>query len=167
MTQRPPGPPYDPQPGQPGQPSQPGQPGQPGQPSHPYGAAPGDNHGRPRPQGKGLAIAALVLGVLALLTCWTIVGGLLLGLLALVLGLVALGRARKGRAAGKGLAIAGVALGVVGAGIAGVLLAAGLSFLDSPAARELQECLQRAGGDQAAVDRCRAQLEDDLGGSQR
>ena len=67
-----------------------------------------------RPLGSGLAIASLVLGILAVVTFWTYVGGILLGLVAIVLGAIALGRVRRGRAAGRGMAIAGVVLGTLG-----------------------------------------------------
>lgn len=170
MTQQPPGPPYDQ--GQPGQPygNQP-----PANQSYgnaqgsPYGGQAygsqggyGDHGPHGGSQRKGLAIAALVLGVLALLTCWTIVGGILLGIAALVVGLVAVSRARKGAGGGKGLAIAGIVLGVLGAAISGALLAFGLSFLGSEEAQDLQQCLQQAGDDQAAVAQCQRDFEGDL-----
>ncbi|NYG54630.1 DUF4190 domain-containing protein [Nocardioides perillae] len=168
MTQQPPGPPYDQgQPGPSGQQPYGGQPygGQQGQPygSQAYGSQPYGGHGgHGGSQRKGLAIAALVLGALALLTCWTIVGGIVLGVAALVVGLVALGRARKSTGGGKGLAIAGIVLGVLGAVLSGALLAFGLSFLGSEEAQDLQECLQQAGDDQAAVEQCQRDFEGDL-----
>lgn len=59
------------------------------------------------PQRKGLAIASLVIGIVSILTC----GGLLVGaIVGIVLGIVALNKARKnpGQYAGSGLAIAGI-----------------------------------------------------------
>jgi type II secretory pathway pseudopilin PulG len=60
-----------------------------------------------RPQRKGFAISSLVIGIASILTC----GGLLVGAIAgIVLGIVALSKARSDPAqyAGKGLAIAGI-----------------------------------------------------------
>lgn len=57
--------------------------------------------------GNGLAIAALVCGIVGLF-----VFAIILGPLALILGLVALNKAKRG-AGHRGLAIAGVVLGVV------------------------------------------------------
>ncbi|UOR00636.1 thioredoxin domain-containing protein [Leucobacter allii] len=95
-----------PQPG-PAQPSPP----QPGPPPHPYAA------GAPRRAGRGLAIAAMALGLLAVLTVLvsafygftvTLPLGVLLGLAALVLGIVALVKRQP-----KGPGIVGVAGGAV------------------------------------------------------
>jgi len=92
--------------------------------AQPYGAPAGW-----APQGAtlptGLAIAALVLGIIACLGFWIPFGGAILGLIALVLGIVAWRRASAGRAGGKPMAIIGTILGglaVVGGIIATVLL---------------------------------------------
>lgn len=96
----------------------------------PYGAQQGGSVGTPAwgvppagygaPQaptgGSGLAIAALVLGVVSLLLCWVpIVNNLfaVTAIVAIVLGLVAARRAKKGRSSGRGTARAGWILGVV------------------------------------------------------
>lgn len=63
---------------------------------------------------KGLAIAALVLGILSLVAFWMPILGALLGLVAIILGAVALSKVKKGTAGGRGLAIAGVVTGVLG-----------------------------------------------------
>ncbi|WP_258562104.1 DUF4870 domain-containing protein [Nocardia africana] len=90
---------YAQQPGQYAQ--QPGQyPG--GYPPPPAGGYPGPpGQGTwEQPKGKGLAITALVLGIIALLTCWTVLGGILFGLVALIFGIIATVKARRGTAAG-------------------------------------------------------------------
>lgn len=131
----------------------------PGQPQY------GGSHDQPAPKkGKGLAIAALVLGVLALLTSITVVGGILFGLIAVVLGFVASGKAKRGQAGGRGLAIGGIVTGVLGIVIAGALIALGAAFFSSDTAQDLQSCVDDAGGDQQAIDDCEQQLEDNLGG---
>jgi hypothetical protein len=59
------------------------------------------------PQRKGLAIASLVIGIVSILTC----GGLLVGaIVGIVLGIVAMNKAKRDPAqnAGRGLAIAGI-----------------------------------------------------------
>jgi hypothetical protein len=63
-------------------------------------------------QGNGLAVAALVLGILAVVLFWTVRPGLILGILATIFGGVGLAKANKG-APYKGLAIAGLVLGVL------------------------------------------------------
>jgi lysylphosphatidylglycerol synthetase-like protein (DUF2156 family) len=126
----------------------------------PYAPPPGPGGSDSRP--KGMAITALVLGVLALVLCWTIIGGLLLGLVALVLGIIAAGRAKRGAAGGRGMAITGAVLGVIGAVLAGVLVAIGASFLNSESVQDLEQCLEQAGEDQAAIDQCRVDFEEDF-----
>jgi len=64
-------------------------------------------HQTSSPQRKGLAIASLVVGIVSILTC----GGLLIGaIIGIVLGIVALNKAKSDPAqyAGSGLAIAGI-----------------------------------------------------------
>lgn len=88
----------------------------PGQP--PYGPPPGGypQYGGQQPdprKGSGLAISALVLGIIALFLCWVpIVNNFaaILAVVGLALGVPALISARRGRRTGSGLAIASVIL---------------------------------------------------------
>ena len=123
-----------------------------------------DPYGQPaaRPRGAGMAIAALVLGILALLFCWTIVGGVLLGLGAIVLGILASTRARRGVSSGFGMAVAGIVLGLLGLLASGLLVVLGLTILNSPGGQNLQECLRGAGDDRAKVEQCRRDVQRDL-----
>ena len=134
-------------------------------PQQPY-PYPGGGYGAP-PQyryGGGMATAALVLGILAIVTCITVIGGILLGILAIVLGAVAASRARRGEAPGRGRAIAGIVTGAIGLVLSGLLVAAGVSLLNSETGQELQQCLEEAGQDQAAIDQCQRELEGRVGG---
>ena len=104
-------------PGYPGQQGYAGYPGQPGQSGHP---GPGYPSYSPPPStpGKGLAIAALVLAILALLICWIPVVNFLsfpFALVALGLGIPALVKGLKARNAAKTLSI--VALSLAGVSI--------------------------------------------------
>lgn len=106
---------------------------------------PGD-HARPRPDtdvkgGNGPAIAALVLGVAALLLFWTVFGGVVLGLSALVLGVVG---ARGGRAPHGGTSIAGAVLGALGLVASVVIVAIGVSFFDSKESGNFSDCVEQA-----------------------
>ena len=129
-----------------------------------YGPPPGYGIQHPQRRGSGLAVAALVCGVLALLSSWTVIGGILLGIVAVVLGIVALSRVRKGLAAGRGMAIAGIVTGILGAVLAVALIGIGVSLLNSDEGQRLQDCLRDAGNDNAAVAECQRQYQDDLGG---
>ncbi len=113
-------------------------------------------------KGKGLAIAALVLGVLALLSSLTIVGGIVLGLIGLVLGFIASGKAKRGQADGRGLAIFGIVLSILGIAISVLLVVGALSFLNSESGKNLRECISNAGQDPAAIDECEQDFSDEL-----
>ena len=133
---------------------------------HPYGAPSGAGGFGAPPAGtggrNGLGVAALILGLLALLTSITIVGGILLGLLAIVLGIVGRGRAKRGEANNGGMAVAGIILGLLGLLIAGALVAVGASFLNSDTGKRLQDCIESAAGNQAAINRCQTEFQNEL-----
>ncbi|MEU9579815.1 DUF4190 domain-containing protein [Streptomyces chilikensis] len=107
---------------------------------------------RPQPK-NGLAIPALVLGILAVVFFWTVIGGILLGVLALVFGILGMRRARRGGAPHGKLAIAGAVLGGVGLIASLVLVAVGASIVGSDEFKNLQECVGQA-KTQAELDRC-------------
>src|SRR5665213_3215703 len=50
---------------------------------------------------NGLGTTALVLGVIAVVLSWTVVGGIILGVLAVVFGIVGRGRAKRGEATNR------------------------------------------------------------------
>jgi len=127
------------------------QPQQYGQQPQQYGQgypAQGGYDGRPAPK-NGLGIAALVLGILAFLSGLFIIGGLF-GLVAVVLGFLALRKVKRGEASSRGLPITGIILGIIGI-IAAVLAVAGIGLLGSRAAN----CDQYA-NDQVALEQCLA-----------
>lgn len=159
MSQNPPPPPsQDPYGAQPGQPAY----GQQGQPQQPGGAYPPQGYAQPgKPLGAGLAITALIFGILALLFCWTVIGGILFGLIALIVGFIASGKAKRGTARGRGMAITGIVLGIVGALLSIVIIAIGASFLNSDSGKNLQDCLKSASS-QADRDKCSQDFSNDL-----
>ena len=153
-----------------------GQPGAPGYGSPPgYGGAgygsppgyggpgygdPGYGGGYERPKRNGFGIAALILGILALLTAFIPVLGLFLaipfGLAALVLGFLGRRRAKRGEASNGGLALAGLILGV----LALVVTVAFTAFvLTRSEVRDAIDCVSQAQGDQAALERCQREAE--------
>ena len=138
----------------------------------PYGSpAPGaaggwgsDEYGAPPAQAKrnGLGIAALVVGILAIIGILTVWGGLILGVIAVVLGVLGRGRAKRGEADNGGMALAGIILGAVAVAISGLLLAVGVAFLNSDSGKSLQQCVNDAQNDQAKVQQCQRDFADQL-----
>ena len=112
---------YPPAPNQQGQQGYPGYAGYPGQggygsqqPPPGYGPPPPWMTQYPPPTGNGKAVASLVLGIASIALCWLWVLDLIPVVIAIVLGAVALGDARRtGR--GRGLAIGGIVCALVAA----------------------------------------------------
>ncbi|CAM5596077.1 hypothetical protein SAVIM338S_05317 [Streptomyces avidinii] len=89
--------PAAPQPGYPGYPAYPGYQGHPG---YPYA-----------PKSNGFGITALVLGIIAVISCY---GGILFGIPAVIFGVLGRGKAKRGEADNDGMALAGIITGAVG-----------------------------------------------------
>ncbi|QNV38519.1 DUF4190 domain-containing protein [Rothia terrae] len=104
-----------------------------------------------KPNGRGLAIASLVLGILGLLTFWVLGFGGLLGLIGLILGIVAIVKLKKSHGS-KGLAIAGIITSILA-----TLLGAGmlvLSIIAGGAGLDAYNACQDHLNDQAALEQC-------------
>ncbi|MFN2479650.1 MAG: DUF4190 domain-containing protein [Pseudonocardiaceae bacterium] len=129
-------------------------------PGYGQGAGYGAPGARPR---NGFGIAALVLGLLALVLCWTIVGGIIFGILALIFGLLGRARAKRGEATNGGLSVAGMVLGIIGLLLTTGLVAFAASLLHSPAGQSYQQCLQQSGGDLAKAQQCFSEFSNQVG----
>lgn len=140
---------------QPGYGQQPGSYGQP-----PYGTAPSGHTG---PKKNGLGVAALVLGILSLLSWFFLIGGLF-GLVAIILGVLGRGRVKRGEADNGGIALAGILTGALGLLLTILVIAGVAALFGSGEFSNLTECLREAGGDQAAIDECSRQFEDSVSG---
>jgi hypothetical protein len=130
---------------------------EPDSPATPYLAPPPT-----RPQ-NGFGIAALVVAIVAL---FSLVGGIVLGVVAVVLGFIGWGKAKRGEASNGGIAVAGIVLGflsIIEAIVAIALIAWGFGEIGGT---EYFDCLGRAGNDQRAAEQCAEQftnrVEDEL-----
>lgn len=119
------------------------------------------------PRSRGMAVAALVFAILAVLSFCTVVGGLFFGLIAVVLGVIAAVKARRGTAGGGVMAVVALILGVVSIAAAAVFGVIGWGFWQDSGGQDFVDCLERAGSDQRAVSQCEDQfnqrLEDQFG----
>ena len=154
-------------------------------------STPADPHGQwdsstatPPPAPKnGMGVAALIFGILGILTCWWLpIVGLVIGLLAVVFGVIGRGRARRGLAGNGGMALTGLLLGILSIVVNIILsLIVGFSlfaFFQTGGANTLQQaqqCLSQAqnAGNPAAVQQaiaqCKQQFQQqlpDIGGGQ-
>ncbi len=123
---------------------------------------PGHGSQGPRTMKNGLGIAALVLGILALLSTITIVGGLLFGLIAIILGIIGRGRVKRGEADNGGMALAGIILGAISMVLSIVFIVAGVALFEQLGGTDLVSCLDDAGNDQAAIEQCNTDFQDNL-----
>jgi hypothetical protein len=140
----PPPPPYGAYPG-----------GWPPPPPQPYGGYPGGYYPPPPAAPKnGMGTAALILAIIGLVLCWSIAGGVILGLCAIIIGFVARGRVKRHEATNGGVATAGIVLGAI-AVIAGlVFIPIYIGLFDKVGGGDYVDCLSRAGNDQDAAQRC-------------
>jgi hypothetical protein len=90
-------------------------------------------------------VAALTLGLIAAVLFWTILGGLLLGLLAVIFGILGYRRGKRGHATNGTLAIVGTVFGALAIIASGAILAFVVSVFSSGDFEELKDCMQNAG----------------------
>lgn len=111
---------------------------------------------------NGAGTAALVLGIIGLLTSWMLVGGVL-GLIAIVAGFVGLGRVNRREANNRGSAMTGVVLGVLAMLVSIGVGVAGKSFYDrnKSGVKNLRDCLQSASTTEAQTA-CQNQFKDSV-----
>ena len=100
---------------------------------------------QPPQKSVALAVTSMVLGILsiALFCAWYL--SIPLGVVAIVLGVIANGKIRRGEAGGAGMAKAGLITGIIGvvlAAIFGIAVLMGLNFLRSKG-KEVQQKLEQ------------------------
>ncbi|CAL9319742.1 DUF4190 domain-containing protein [Streptomyces sp. R02] len=93
---------------------------------------------------NGFGIAALVLGIVGALLFWTAIGGIVLGLLAVIFGVLGFRRARRGAATNGTMAVIGAVLGALALVVSSVLLALGVAVVNSDEFKDYQDCVEHA-----------------------
>jgi hypothetical protein len=110
---------------------------------------------------NGIAIAAMIIGIIALLISWIPILGVLAGVLALVLGFVGRSKANKSPAVGGGgAAITGIVTGIlatlISIAVTIALFAFGSTFMGS--FESYERCIAEGGTE----EECQDQLERDI-----
>ncbi|WP_220096343.1 DUF4190 domain-containing protein [Mycolicibacterium goodii] len=143
-------------------------------PQSPYGGYPPQSpHGGYPPQSpgpmatgprNGLGVAALIAAIAGLVLCWSIIGGIVVGAVAIVLGFLGQARAKRGEATNGGVAVTGIVLGgiavVLSLAFIAIWVTLGVRWFEDLGGREYLNCLEDAGNDQAAQERCRVRFEE-------
>ena len=116
----------------------------------------------PPPMGprNGLGIAALVIAIIGLVFCWTVAGGVILGVVAVIIGFVARGRVTRGEASNGGVAIAGIVLGFLAIIVSLVFIPIWIGVFNEVGGSSYVDCLSKAGSDNQAVQKCADQFRD-------
>ncbi|MEQ8146142.1 DUF4190 domain-containing protein [Streptomyces sp. OP7] len=93
---------------------------------------------------NGFGIAALVLGIVGALLFWTAIGGIALGVLALIFGVLGFRRSRRGVATNGTMSVVGAVLGGLTLVVSSVLLAMGVAVINSDEFKDYQDCIEHA-----------------------
>jgi hypothetical protein len=114
----------------------------------------------PPPTGprNGLGITALVLAILGLVFCWSVAGGVILGLCAIIIGFVARGRVKRGEATNGGVANAGIALGFLAIIVSLIFIPIWIGVFDEVGGTDYIDCVAKAGSNQQAIQQCADQF---------
>jgi cobalamin synthase len=107
---------------------------------------------------NGLDVAALVLAIIALVFCWSVVGGVILGLCAVIIGFVARGRVKRREATNGGVAIAGIVLGILAIVVSLIFIPIWIGVFHEVGGSDYVDCLSKAGNDEQAIQRCADQF---------
>lgn len=107
---------------------------------------------------NGVGTAALIVGILAVLFSCTIIGGLIGGIAAVILGAVGLSRVKRAEADNRGVAISGLALGGVAVLLSAAMIAFTVVMLGSMGFGDYFSCISNAHGDQSRIDQCQAEF---------
>lgn len=133
---------------------------------HPYPGYPGYPPPPSAPK-NGLGTAALVVAIAGLVTALSVAGGVVLGIVAVLLGFLGYGRVKRREANNRGVAIAGIVLGALAivAGIACIFIYLGI--WKTVGGDDYVDCMTKAGSDstlqQQCADRFRERFENKLG----
>jgi hypothetical protein len=99
-----------------------------------------------------------VVAVIALLGSFSVIGGILGGVVAVILGVIGRSRAKSGEATNGGVALAGVVLGVIAIIVSLVFIPIYVGLFKDMGGGGYLECLQQAGQDRSAVEQCSDEL---------
>ena len=142
-------------------PYQPGQqyPGSyPPQPQQPY-------YGYPppiQPPKNGFGIASLVLAIIALLCVWSVFVGVILGLVAVVIGILGRARVKRGIANNGGVAVAGIVLGALAIIVGLAFIAIWTAVWKDVGGGDYISCMEKAGSNQVEQQKCSDQFRQNV-----
>ncbi|WP_370333398.1 DUF4190 domain-containing protein [Mycolicibacterium hippocampi] len=120
-------------------------------PPPPYGSYGGYPPPAPSAPKNGLGVASLVVAIVSL---FTVFGGIVLGVVAIILGFLGRGRVKRGEATNGGIAVAGIVLGALSILVSIAAIAFAVWGFNEVGGGDYIDCVSRAGSDQQAIDDC-------------
>jgi uncharacterized membrane protein YjgN (DUF898 family) len=97
---------------------------------------------------NGLGIASLVIAIIALMTVWSVTGGIIFGSVAVAIGFAARGRVKRGEATNHRVTVTGIVLGIVSIVVGLIFIAVWAAILIAGIRNHnYTDCIQRAGPD--------------------
>lgn len=102
----------------------------------------------------------MVIAIIGLVFCWSVFGGVILGVCAVIIGFVARGRVKRGQATNGGVAIAGIVLGFLAIIVSLIFIPIWIGMFDEVGGTDYVDCLSKAGSDEQAIQRCADQFRD-------
>lgn len=120
-------------------------------PPPPYGSYGGYPPPAPSAPKNGLGVASLVVAIVGL---FTVFGGIVLGVVAIILGFLGRGRVKRGEATNGGIAVAGIVLGALSILVSIAAIAFAVWGFNEVGGGDYIDCVSRAGSDQQAIDDC-------------
>ena len=115
---------------------------------------------------NGLGIASLVLAVVGLVSVATVFAPIALGVAAVIIGVIAHGRVKRGTANNGGVAIAGIVLGALAIVVGLAFIAIWTTVWKDVGGGDYIDCMQKAGTDkfdqQQCADQFRQSVQDRL-----
>ena len=110
----------------------------------------------PPQQNNGVALAAMILGILSLLGLLFLFPGLILGVIALILGIVGMKKANSiiGPGSRKGMAISGIVMGAIATILSALMLIFGISLAKQLLDDGVMEACEQFQGDNEQYTTC-------------
>jgi hypothetical protein len=123
-----------------------------------YYGAPPPPPGPQAPRKNWIGTTAFAVAVAGLALCWSVAGGVLLGVLAIVMGVVGRGRVAHREADNRPVATSGIALGVLAVIVSLALIPAWVKFAGEVQMTTYLDCSAKA-ADRDGARRCADDLQ--------
>jgi hypothetical protein len=107
---------------------------------------------------NGLGTASLITAIIGLICCPSVVLGVILGLVAVVIGFAGRGRVKRGEADNGGIAIAGIGLGFVAIIASLAFIAIWIGLFREAGGDDYLDCARKAGNDTEQIQKCADQF---------